>query len=238
MSQPTLQKLEIIYFDPKLLKPDPKNPRMHSKRQLEMIGKSIAAHGFTNPVLIDSNSQIIAGHGRVLAATMLGLSEIPAVYLHHLSSAQIAAYQIADNRLCELSTWDDALLAEQLQILAASNLDFSLEVTGFTMGEIDLRIEGAASVGTNHDPIDTVPQVESVPVTQTGDVWLLGRHRMYCGNALEERSFQRLMNGAVAAMVFVDPPYNVPVDGHVSGLGAIKHREFAMAVGEMGHCSI
>jgi DNA modification methylase len=142
---------------------------------------------------------------------------------------------IADNRLTDNSSWDNRLLAEQLQELSELDLNFSLEATGFAMGEIDLRIEGLRpGPMTQDDPVDAIPATPSrPPVSRVGDLWLLGRHRFLCGNALERRSYEVLMNGEPADMVFTDPPYNVPIDGHASGLGAIRHREFAMASGEM-----
>src|ERR1700730_15721597 len=142
---------------------------------------------------------------------------------------------IADNRLAEIAIWDDRLLAEQLQDLSLSGLDFSLEVTGFEMGEIDLRI--AALEGPplqDEDPADVLPEVAAgPPVSKLGDLWLLGRNRLLCGSALDTAAFTALMRQECATMVFTDPPYNVPIDGHASGLGAIHHRPFPMASGEM-----
>jgi DNA modification methylase len=139
---------------------------------------------------------------------------------------------IADNRLTEIATWDDRLLGEQLRELSELDLDFSLELTGFDMGEIDLLIDGAVEAPDEAD--DVLPPVGSGPaITRAGDVWILGRHRIHCGSALDEQAYRVLMEEDRAAMVFIDPPYNVPIDGHVSGLGAIRHREFEMATGEM-----
>lgn len=186
------------------------------------------------PILIDESGNIIAGHGRLLAATRLGWTQVPTIMLAHLTPQQAKAFSIADNRLTENSTWDDQLLGEVLKELSELDLDFSLEATGFTMGEIDFRIEGLTSTEEKSDPVDALPDMQdAVPVTKPGDVWLLDRHRLLCGSALESASYQRLMNGALAAMIFTDPPFNVKIHGHVSGLGAIKHREFAMASGEM-----
>jgi DNA modification methylase len=142
---------------------------------------------------------------------------------------------IADNRLTENSVWDDRLLAEQLKDLAVLDLDFSLEATGFEMGEIDLRIESLTSEAEEEDdPADAIPAATNVPaVSRAGDLWVLGQHRVFCGSALDESSYETLMGKKKAAMVFTDPPYNVPIEGNVSGLGAIHHREFAMASGEM-----
>jgi DNA modification methylase len=214
---------------------DPKNPRSHSPKQIGQIARSIEAFGFNVPVLVDGDLKVIAGHGRVLACQKLGWSEVPTISLDHLSRAQAQAFMIADNRLTETSIWDDRLLAEQLKELSVLDLDFSLEATGFEMGEIDLRIEGLTlHPEQEDDPADEVPSFSpAAPISKPGDLWLLGRHRVYCGNSLESDSYAALMNGEHAAMVFTDPPYNVKIDGHASGLGAIRHREFAMASGEM-----
>ena len=227
-------RVQVIYRPISELKLDPKNPRAHSPRQVRQIARSIESFGFNVPVLIDANGKVIAGHGRILACQLLGHTEVPTISLEHLSEAQAKAFMIADNRLTENSTWDDRLLAEQLKELSELNLDFSLEATGFEMGEIDLRIEGLAADPEDADPADVLPEQRSEsPVTRPGDLWLLDRHRVYCASALEESSYAALMQAEQAAMVFTDPPYNVAIAGNVSGLGATCHREFAMACGEM-----
>lgn len=228
--------LAVSYRPLSELTPDPKNARQHSKVQIKKLARSIGQFGFVMPILVDRNGGVIAGHARLLAAKQLGMATVPTIALAHLSDAQIAVYKIADNRLSELSTWDDKLLAESLQDLTLLNLDFSLELTGFDMGEIDLRIEGLEIVPEQGraDRADAIVDPVAGPaVTAVGDLWLLGRHRVLCGNALEAESYAALMDGQKAAMVFTDPPYNVPIHGHVSGLGRIQHREFAMASGEM-----
>jgi DNA modification methylase len=186
-------------------------------------------------VLVDAELNVIAGHGRLLACCELGWSEVPTLCLDHLTPAQARAYRIADNRLTEIATWDDRLLAEQLKDLSLLGLDFSLEVTGFEVAEIDLRIASLDDMPEqDDDPADAVPEVSAEPpISQIGDLWLLGRHRVLCGNALDPEAFATLMGEERAAMVFTDPPYNVPIEGHASGLGAIHHRPFAMASGEM-----
>ncbi|HEX5126349.1 MAG TPA: DNA methyltransferase, partial [Rhodocyclaceae bacterium] len=215
---------------------DPRNPRVHSPRQIKQIARSIQAFGFNVPILIDSQNKILCGHGRVLAAQQLGYTEVPTICLTHLTSAQARAFAIADNRLTENATWDDILLGEIFAELSTLELDFSLEDTGFTMGEIDLRIEGLAS-SSEHDRADTadalIDETDLPSVCQPGDVWQLGPHRIFCGNALEEASYQSLMQTSQAHLVFIDPPFNVPIQGHVSGHGKTRHREFAMASGEM-----
>jgi DNA modification methylase len=215
---------------------DPGNTRQHSERQINQIALSMKSFGNNVPVLIDSANRVRAGTGRVLAGRTLGLHELPAIRLAHLTEAQAKAFSVADNRLAETSTWNDRLLAETLKDLSDADLTFSLEATGFTMGEIDLRIEGLSDNATNDsdDPADALPEaLPQTPISKLGDLWSLDRHRVLCGNALDTCTYDALMQGDKAAMVFTDPPYNVPIDGHVSGLGAIHHREFAMAAGEM-----
>jgi 16S rRNA G966 N2-methylase RsmD len=231
----TGRHLSIAYRPISQLKHDPKNPRRHTARQIRQIARSIKVFGFNVPVLVDSELNLIAGHGRILACTELGWTDVPTIQLDHLSEAQARAFMIADNRLTENSTWDDRLLAEQLKDLSVLDLDFSLEATGFEMGEIDLRIEGLTTGRDGEeDPADVLPpETSQPPVSRAGDLWLLGSHRVLCGSATSPRSYPALMQGDQATMVFTDPPYNVPIDGHASGLGRIHHREFAMASGEM-----
>ncbi|MRS98901.1 DNA methylase N-4 [Ralstonia pickettii] len=225
--------LDIIDRPPEALRPDPCNARLHTPRQLGHLTQSIQAFGFNVPILIDADDRVLAGHARLQAARELGLRQVPTIRLEHLTPAQARAFQIADNRLTDLSAWDERLLAEQLQELAAVDLDFSIEATGFSMGEIDLRIEGLAAQAKAADPADSLPNLEERVVSAPGDLWQLGEHRLLCGNALEEPSYRTLMDDDKAAMVFSDPPYNVPIDGFVGGKGKIRHREFAMAAGEM-----
>jgi DNA modification methylase len=215
------------------LRLDPNNPRLHTQNQIRQIARSIEAFGFNVPVLIDARGQVIAGHGRVLAAQVLGMTHVPTIRLEHLTEAQIRAFMIADNRLTENSLWDDRLLAEQLKALSVLDLDFSIEVTGFEMGEIDLMIGGLSPAPEGEtDPVDAMAD-PGVQVTKPDDLWHLGRHRLLCGDALKQDSYSRLMQGRRAAAVFADPPYNDPIDGYVAGFGKIHHREFAMASGEM-----
>ena len=204
-------------------------------RQVRQIGRSLEAFGFNVPVLIDATNNIVAGHGRVLAAKQRGWHEVPAIRLEHLSEAQAQAFAIADNRLTEVSAWDDRLLAEVLSGLAECELDFSIEATGFSMTEIDLRIESlSSSTDRAPDPSDQLlSAVNQPPVSKAGDLWTLGKHRVLCGDSRNRRSYDTLTQGALARMVFADPPYNVRIDGHATGRGAIRHREFAMASGEM-----
>jgi DNA modification methylase len=225
----------IIYRGRGELKPDPSNPRRHRKKQVRQIADSIRIFGFNVPVLIDRDGNVIAGHGRLLAAEQLGWSEVPTLCLDHLTPAQARAFRIADNKLTENAEWDDRLLAQQLKDLSLIGLDFSLELTGFEMAEIDLRILSLDDTPEpDDDPADALPEVSPGPaITKLGDAWLLGPHRVLCGNTLDPNAFAAVMGEERAAMVFTDPPYNVPIDGHASGLGAIHHRSFPMASGEM-----
>ncbi len=226
------RRLAIVYLPISALAPDPKNARLHRRKQIRQIAASIASFGFNVPILVDGAGDVIAGHGRLLAAKELGWAEVPTIRIEHLSQAQRRAFMIADNRLTEIAVWDDRLLAEQLRDLSLAELDFNIEVTGFDMGENDLRIESLSPVTT--EPSEPAIQPGSgQPVCAEGDLWLLGRHKVLCGSALDPAMHDVLMGTEQAAMIFTDPPYNVPIDGHVSGLGQNRHREFAMAAGEM-----
>lgn len=212
------------------LKPAIRNARTHSKAQIKQIADSIEQFGFTNPVLMDAADRIIAGHGRVEAAKLLGLETVPTLRLDHLSEEQVRAYVIADNKLAENAGWDEELLALELQYLDGLDLDFDLTITGFEMAEIDAMLV-----------LDPDAEEEAIPepsegstVTQHGDLWLIGDHRLYCGDATKPASYEALFDGSEPAqMIFTDPPYNVPISGHVCGLGSVQHREFEMAAGEM-----
>ena len=229
-------RLQIVYRRIDQLKPDPANPRRHSKKQVRQIADSIKVFEFNVPILIDRHGNVIAGHGRLLAAQELGWTEVPTLCLDHLTPAQVRAFRIADNKLTENADWDDRLLAQQLKDLSLLGLDFSLELTGFEMAEIDLRILSLDDIPEPaDDPADALPDVSAGPaISKLGDAWLLGRHRVLCGDTRDSKTFAALMDAERAAMVFTDPSYNVPIDGHASGLGAIHHRPFPMASGERG----
>jgi len=215
------------------LRPYARNARTHSKKQVRQIADSITRFGFTNPVLVSDDGEIIAGHGRVMAAKLLGMADVPTLALSHLSDAERRAYVIADNKLALNAGWDSEILAIELQGLI--DLDFDVELTGFSLAEVDLVLDAAreASVETPSGPDDAVPPYPDHVVTRPGDVWQLGRHRLLCGDARDTVSYTALLGNQPVDLVFTDPPYNVPIDGHVCGSGAVKHREFAMAAGEM-----
>ena len=208
------------------------NARTHSKKQIQQIASSIEIFGFTNPVLIDEDANILAGHGRVAAAAHLGWADVPCLRLDHMSADQKRAYVLADNKLALNAGWDEDLLAAELGALASSDLDFDIGATGFSIPEIDSLLAAVAPEEPN-DPADDLGVSEAPRRVVSGDIWQLGVHRLICGDALNGNVVEQLMDGALARMVFADPPYNVPIDGHVGGSGKIKHREFAMASGEM-----
>jgi DNA modification methylase len=216
------------------LKPNPRNARTHSRRQIDQIAESIRTFGFNNAILIDEDGMIIAGHGRLEAAKKLGLTEVPTVCLSHMSEAQKRAYILADNRLAEKAGWDEEILAIEFQTLFEIAPELDLTITGFEIAEIDLII-GDYEDGPEPDALDDLPAFEphAPIVTRRGDLWQLGRHRVLCADATNTASYATLLNGEPVQMTFTDPPYNVPIDGHVSGLGKIQHAEFVMASGEM-----
>ena len=228
--------LSITHASTARLIADPANARTHSKKQIAQIARSIKSFGFNNPILVDSLGKVVAGHGRLMAAQQLGLETVPTIRLDHLSPQQLKAYAIADNRLAELAGWDPALLAVEMQGLVDLDLDLDFEITdmGFEIGEIDQILQGASSKGAVCEADEQCPEPHQVPrVCRAGDLWQAGRHLIFCGDALDPCSYQVLMNGMKAKMVFTDPPYNLRINGYVSGLGKAKHEEFLQASGEM-----
>lgn len=207
-----------------------RNPRTHSAKQVEQIAASIREFGFLNPILVDEASRILAGNGRAEAARKLGLKEVPTLLIGHMTAAQKRAYVIADNRIAENAGWDRTLLSLELEEL--QTLGFDVELTGFSTAEIDLLSDQEPEEAVR-DPDDLVPTQTVKAVTRLGDVWTLGLHRLICGNALEQATYDALLGSETAEMVFTDPPYNVRIQGHVSSSKRIGHREFAMASGEM-----
>ncbi len=215
------------------LTPYSRNARKHSKRQVKQIAASIERFGFTNPVLIGDDNQIIAGHGRVDAAKLLGLEQVPVLVLSHLTPAERKAYVIADNKLALNASWDVEILADELQGLL--DQEFEVELTGFSLAETDSVLQEAL----NRNPdgtageADRVPPIPASASSRPGDLWLLGSHRLLCGDARVPEHYQQLLGNDRADLVFTDPPYNVRIDGNATGLGKVRHREFDMASGEM-----
>ena len=222
-----LDRLAITYRPVSDLVPDPRNARTHPKRQIEQIQASIKAFGFTNPILAVSEGRIIAGHGRLQAARAMGLAEVPVITLSGLSDLQKRALRIADNKIALNAGWDLEILQSELSELAAIDVDIDPTLTGFSTGEIDVILTSAP------DPDDEViPPVSATPRTKPGDIWILGDHRVGCGDGRDAGFLQRVIgDGAVADAAFLDPPYNVRIGGHAVSAGS--HREFAMASGEM-----
>ncbi|MBC2667335.1 ParB N-terminal domain-containing protein [Novosphingobium flavum] len=207
------------------LKPNPKNPRVHSDRQIKLICASIRKFGFLVPLVVDEANLIAAGHARWLAAKEMGLEEVPTIRARFLSEADHRAFALAENRLPELSSWDEDLLAEELDKLF--NEGFDLELTGFTTADLDFSLPEKEAKPEKVE----LPAPDAIAVSRPGDLWLIGPHRIWCGDAREAACYEALLGEERATMVFADPPYNVPVNGFVSGTG--QHREFCMAVGEL-----
>jgi DNA modification methylase len=235
MNEPIRHRsLAIEMIDLSALRPYRGNARRHSRAQIKQIAKSIEAFGFTNPILVSDELEILAGHGRVAAAQLIGMKQAPIVRLSDLSPAERKAYVLADNKLALNAGWDREVLAIELQGLI--DLGFDVETTGFALGEIEVVLEEAAESAPN-DPLDgaedEIPIVRDAAVSLGGDVWRAGRHRLVCGDARDKAACQALLGDEQVDLIFTDPPYNVPIDGHVCGSGRIRHREFAMGVGEM-----
>jgi DNA modification methylase len=223
--------LLIVYQKIDQLKPYARNARRHGKRQIKQIAESIRVFGFVNPVLVDRNNRIVAGHGRVEAAKLFGMTEVPTIRLEDLSEEEIQFYVIADNKLAENAGWDEEVLAIELQHLSTLNCDFDVTITGFEVGEIDVILEEASS--NEEEEEFQEPAADVAAISEPGDLWQMCKHQLFCGNSLLDESFRILMGNRRASVVFVDPPFNLRIDGHVSGNGKIHHREFAMASGEM-----
>ena len=207
-----------------------RNARTHSKKQIAQIAASISQFGFNVPLLVDTDGVIVAGHGRFQAAQLLGYVDLPVIPIGHLSPAEIRVFALADNKIASLAGWDDDILRIEFEELQTA-CNFDLEITGFSTTEIDLLSEGPRS----DDKLELLPTLDrrkSIGV-ETGDLWLLGKHKLLCGDSRDSACFATLMGHELARMVFSDPPFNVKIDGHVGGMGEIKHPEFAMASGEM-----
>jgi DNA modification methylase len=223
-------KLRIEYVPIQNLRPSDKNSRLHPRKQIEKLARAIHDFGFLIPVLIDAENKLIAGHARVEAAQALGQSEVPCVRATHLSETEKRAFTIVDNRLAEDSVWDFQLLAKELDFLQTEGVD--LQITGFEIPELE-GIFAVADTTTKHLEDDSIPELTpDSAITKPSDLWILGEHRLLCGDARCSESFASLMGRSRARLIFVDPPYNVRIRGHVSGKGIVQHREFVEASGE------
>jgi DNA modification methylase len=227
-----LHNVQVDWLSVTELRPYKGNPRTHSKKQIRQIAGSIKAFGFTNPILIDSDGILLAGHGRLEAAKLLGWRNVPCIRLDHLNAAQRRAYVLADNKLAELAGWDEELMAIEFKGVIEIDPSFDLSVTGFAPQEIDAIIDGTEPQESADPREEMIPATAGSPISRIGDVWLLGPHRLLCGDATNEKCFQKLMGEERAQMVFTDPPYNLKI-ADITGLGATQHREFLQASGEM-----
>ena len=223
-------QLQTEYLDTSTLKPKAGAPRHHPKSQLRALSKSLTAFGQVLPVLIDAENQIISGLALWLVAKDLGLAQLMVIRIEHLSEPQTKALMIALNRLGDLSSWDDRALEAILLDLHELDLDFDIEATGFTEIEIELRVQDLDFREPDEAPVIVG---EGPAIVSPGELWKLGNHQLLCGDALLGTSWQALMATDLAAAVVTDPPFNVQIDGHVSGGGKHRHREFAIASGEL-----
>jgi DNA modification methylase len=227
---PNEMRIEVVPISS--LKPYPRNARAHSQKQVREIAESMQKFGVTTPILIDRNRVVVAGHARLEALKLLGRERVHIMTLENLTEAQVRAYRLADNKLSANSSWDDAVLGIELREIAELDIDCDFSIPGFETGEIDVLVQNLDQGSS--DESDEIPEVDETasPTAREGDLWILGKHRLYCGDARKESSFERLMAGEQARMVFTDPPYNRDKDD-ISGLGRIHHPNFAMASGEM-----
>ena len=222
-------------LDPSLIRIDEFKPlgrevRKHPPAQIRKLAASIAQFGVVLPVLVDQHRRVVAGWAMVLAARRLELPELPAVTITDLSDAELLALKLALNRITEAASWDDQELALEFSDIMELEPDFAIEATGFEIGEID-RLQLSTGLEEEDEVAAVDPAVEAV--TRPGDLWILGDHRVLCADAREPASYEQLLQGEKAQIVFTDPPYNVKIAGNVSGLGAVKHSDFAIASGEM-----
>jgi site-specific DNA-methyltransferase (adenine-specific) len=208
------------------LKPYSRNARTHSQAQIDKIAASIAEFGFTNPILVDSSDGIIAGHGRLMGAQKLGMDTVPVVVLDYLTDSQRRAYILADNRLALDAGWDEEILAAELADLEVDGFD--LELTGFSDEELaDLMSDEDIPTVLDEDTVNAVPEVRPEPVSRLGDVWLLGKHRVMCGDSLSIDQVEQLMGGALADLLLTDPPYNVAYEGKTAEALTIENDSMA-----------
>ena len=224
-------RLRLEYEPVETIKPNPRDPRTYSVAETRRVAKSLATFG-AMPMIVTSDRVVLSGNIWLEASKLAGITQLPIVVADHFTSAQAEAFMVAQVRLVERGEWDERKLGEILRDLTLQDLDFDLEITGFDAPEIDLRIEGLNQTAEGPDPADE-PAPSGPPVARIGDLWLLGPHRIICGDALAPETYQTLMVGEIADIVFADPPYNVKIAGNVSGLGSVKHAEFLMASGEM-----
>ena len=226
-------RYQIVMRPLDALRPNPKSARTHSKRQIRDLAKAIKTVGFIGAIITDESGMILAGHARHAAAKRAGMREVPTLCVSGLSEALIRAFVLADNAFAARAGWDREILLAELEELSVAlpALDLDLSITGFEAAEIDALF---ADLGAeNSAPEDWQPPTAGPAISRPGDMWILGKHRVLCGDAREPAAYSRLLQGRRAAAVFTDPPYNVAIRGHAQGRGRIKHSDFAVAAGEM-----
>jgi ParB-like chromosome segregation protein Spo0J len=216
--------LAVVWRRIEALRPDPANPRSHSPKQIRQLARSIGAFGFNVPILVDRTLRIVAGHGRLLAAQDLGWREVPTIVLDHLSEAEARAFMIADNRLAESAAWNNTLLTEQLREISLDAPDFAIETTGFELSEIEL-LTGGRALGTRKRSRRPIPRPAPPTVTRAGEWWLLGKHRVGCGNLAE----------AVDAMLAGEENVVVVLAANPAAVDAIIRRWQALTGGSARH---
>lgn len=228
MSSDLTHRLAVSYLNVEELKPNGRNARHHPNKQLKKLARSLERFGFQGAILIDSDRNVLSGNALLEAAKLLRMEAVPTIVAADMSDVDRRALILALNRLAELGEWDEEILREELQFLVEHNFD--VDAIGFETPDLDLLFGSAKARA--EDAVG-LPIAGEPSVSRTGDLWLIEDHRLLCGDARDESSYQRLLAADLAQLVLTDPPYNVPITGHVSGLGKITHREFAMASGEM-----
>ena len=219
----TNNSLQIEYLRITELRDNARSARRHSKTKVAQLADSIGRLGFNVPLIVDRDGTLLAGHARLAAAKLVGMDEVPVVRVTHLSEVEARGFMLADNKFGLNASWDFEVLANELKELV--DVGFDAVRAGFAEAEIDLTIcnaEQAKAIKSARSPANLIPPPPDVPVTRTGDIWLLGRHKLLCGDARDPTAYKRLLAGETADTVFTDPPYNVPIPGHVSGLGKVK----------------
>lgn len=222
--------LEVQLVEVQSIKQYSNNAKQHSEKQINQIAKSIQKFGFLNPILLDQTKTIIAGHGRLLALKQLGYMSVPCVYAKHLTESQVNAYRIADNKLSENASWDSELLAVELKSLESIDINFDFDTLGFDSIEIDNLFHHNNDEASVEEPL---PDTPLTPISQTGDIFHCGPHRIGCGDCHDFTFLKKLFKRSKATICITDPPYNVPIAGHVRGRGKEQFDEFARANGEM-----
>ena len=228
MNIPNHPRIEMLATS--ALTPNPRNARKHPDEQVRKLAANIERFGFLVPIIVDDGNLIVAGHGRWMAARLLGLEMVPTIRASFVSDKERRAFALADNRLAELSEWDAMLLGEELSFLFEEHYD--IEALGFSASDLDFSIPAVTPPAREPEAVE-LPDPDADAVSREGDLWLIGPHRLYCGNSRKAESCEIVLGGELAGMVFCDPPYNVPITGHVAGLGKTSYREFREASGEM-----